>query len=540
MDTTRFQAFRVAIFQTFSRNKAVHMNIIDAILSYPEARHAIEFTLAPAFMRRWPSFYQALQEGGIDHDQLCRVFCQYVPLPGSAADPFLLPVDVTPILRPDSPTARDRLTVHVANLPDEEKPIGVGWQFSLVTAVSPLPSSWAYDLECSRLTTETTAAELAIAQLTHVLPQLPKRSARPLMLGDRYYGSAAFLLGARTLEADKLVRIQTHRVFYRPPPEPDPHRQGRRPTKGARFQPKDPTTHGTPTATWTGTDQRGRTVTVTAWDHLAFAKGMTHPFTVVRSVRQDSQPDTRKNPRVVWLIWDSYRKETATESVPPTPAPLPKIADYYAARFSIEHSFRFKKQNLLWAEPRLRTPEQFERWSDLIAAANNSLFLARELQICRRLPWEQSPARSPTPQQVRRALAHELPQLGTPASPPKPRGKAPGRTPGAHVKPAERYPIVRKSQGHSSTHSSRPDNTPSQQTKKRRAKSTKKPSLTACQLVSLIMLSILVMLSTPVPPTQLARKARKQSSEANSLSQNRSPVVRKRRTPFATGPPVTA
>ena len=40
-----------------------------------------------------------------------------------------------------------------------------------------------------------------------------------------------------------------------------------------------------------------------------------------------------------------------------------EVALGYALRFGQEHGYRFDKQGLLWDEPRLRTPEQFERWS---------------------------------------------------------------------------------------------------------------------------------------------------------------------------------
>jgi len=34
--------------------------------------------------------------------------------------------------------------------------------------------------------------------------------------------------------------------------------------------------------------------------------------------------------------------------------------------------------------------------------------------------------------------------MGTPARPPQPRGKAPGRAKGFHPKPAKRHPVIRK------------------------------------------------------------------------------------------------
>jgi len=59
-------------------------------------------------------------------------------------------------------------------------------------------------------------------------------------------------------------------------------------------------------------------------------------------------------------------------------------------------------------------------------------------------PWETS-QRPASPQQVRRAMTKIVAQLGTPARPPKPRGKSPGRPKGARVRPAPRYQVVYKS-----------------------------------------------------------------------------------------------
>lgn len=105
-----------------------------------------------------------------------------------------------------------------------------------------------------------------------------------------------------------------------------------------------------------------------------------------------------------------------------------------------EHGYRFDKQALLWTKPRLRTPEQFDRWSQIVAIVHNHLVIARDLVEAELYPWENK-HRVPTPQQVRRGLAKLLPQLGTPAHP---RGKSKGRKKGALIGKATRFPVVRK------------------------------------------------------------------------------------------------
>src|SRR5947209_19673251 len=68
-----------------------------------------------------------------------------------------------------------------------------------------------------------------------------------------------------------------------------------------------------------------------------------------------------------------------------------------------EHGYRFLKQALLWNRVHVRTPEQFERWSWLVALVVNQLYLARELGQAVHRPWEPS-ERAITPQQVRRVM----------------------------------------------------------------------------------------------------------------------------------------
>lgn len=109
----------------------------------------------------------------------------------------------------------------------------------------------------------------------------------------------------------------------------------------------------------------------------------------------------------------------------------------------MEHGYRFDKQALLWTQPRLRTPKQFERWTDVVAMAHNLLVLARPFVQAEYRGWENK-HRMTKPQQVRRGMRGILAQLGTPAKAPKRRGKSPGRAQGTVCKPISRFSVVRK------------------------------------------------------------------------------------------------
>ena len=47
----------------------------------------------------------------------------------------------------------------------------------------------------------------------------------------------------------------------------------------------------------------------------------------------------------------------------------------------VDHWYRFAKQRLHWTLPNLRTPEQSERWSDLMPLMSWQLWLARDLVV---------------------------------------------------------------------------------------------------------------------------------------------------------------
>lgn len=97
----------------------------------------------------------------------------------------------------------------------------------------------------------------------------------------------------------------------------------------------------------------------------------------------------------------------------------------------------------MWEKPRLRTPEQFERRSHIVAIAHNHLVLARDLVEAQLRPWANKQCQL-TPQHVRRGMHKLLASVGTPARPPQPREKSKGRNRGTKVKKAERFPLVRK------------------------------------------------------------------------------------------------
>jgi len=429
MNLSTLQAFRQGVYASLSRAADALFNTVDALLTESTASNFAELALSPFFTRRWASLYEAFEDGRIEAERLREVLLAHLPRP-APGERLLLGIDATGIARPQSHTSADRTALLVHNLPDSRTPpITAGWQFSTLMVLPDPVSSWGYLLDSQRIASQQTALEVAAAQLRAVVARLPQ-GLRPLLTADRAYPSAAFVRATADINCGKLLRMACRRVFYRPAPPPTGKRGAPR-KDGERFACHDPSTHGTPSVHWEGEERPGQRIEVDAWEHLHLSKAREVELTVIRLTRFAAS-GKKRDPRVSWFVW-----------IDQEPAPLAQISPLYRRRFGMEHTYRFHKQDLLWEEPRLRTPEQFERWTQIVAIVHNHLVLTRPLIEAKRQPWE-SADRPATPQQVRRAMAPILATVGTPAPAPQPRGKSPGRPRGAQIGPAIRYRVVKK------------------------------------------------------------------------------------------------
>jgi hypothetical protein len=428
MQHSTLSDYRTDLYATFSRAADALMNLNDALLTDTAAQSFVELTLSPFFVREWSSAYAACKDGRLDRAALRGVRVKYAPKP-QPHQRLVVAGDASSIARPDSGTARDRTYVHQSNLPDGCKPVTPGWQFSFVAIVPEEASSWVYTLDVERVPSHQTPVEVMGDQLIELIPQL---AHGVLFLGDGGYGNAVFLLKTEPVACDKLLRLAKNRVLRRAkPPRPDKPGPGRPLEDGAEFRCQDPTTHGVADAHWEGVEAQDQRLEVDRWDDLHFQAARPVVVSVIRVIRHGAA-DTKRDPKVSWFVFCGQ-----------TCPPLGEIPTVYARRYRIEHGFRFKKQDLMWETVRLRTPERFALWTDLVCCAENQLYLARESGLAHRQPWE-SPHRPLTPQQVRRGMNRILAELGTPARLCQVRGNSPGRLPGTIVEKAKRFPTVFK------------------------------------------------------------------------------------------------
>lgn len=329
--------------------------------------------------------------------------------------------------------------MHASNLPEGTKPVRPGWQFSTLSILPEVNSSWTFVLKNDRIVSTDTQASVMADQLQQALPLLSPGSLRPIWLGDGYYGSYVFLEKVADLPCDVLARFAKNRVLCRePPPAPAKPGRGHPIWHGARFACHDPATQGVPDQTWEETEADRPRIEVACWHGLHFKKARQVRVSVIRVTRH-AVADTKRDPKVSWFVFRGTQMP-----------PLATIPTLYARRYSLEHAYRVDKQDLLWETPRLRTPEQFECWTDVVACVRNQLFLSRDQVQALRQPWE-SVHRDRTPRQVRRCMGRIIAALGTPARPCRPRGKSPGWPLGRARKPVTTYRVVFKASAKAKT-----------------------------------------------------------------------------------------
>jgi hypothetical protein len=333
----------------------------------------------------------------------------------------LLAGDVSRWQRPAAKTLKDRTLSG-----GTDNGITVGHRYSTLAWIPEAEGSWALPLRHERITSFETPGSRAAFQLKQVTRQL---AVRPLAVYDRGYGNASFVHQTADIEADLLLRLASNRCVYGAPP---PYGGRGAPAKhGHKMKLNDPESWGQPTETLEVEDAKLGRVRVTRWSAYHFQASPKRPMEILRVEVLGRDPGKRRW-KPLWLAW-------LGETMPP----LETLWRSYLRRFALEHWYRFAKQRLYWTQPQFSSLEATERWSGLMPLLSWQLWLAREDCRDHPLPW-QSPQQALSPGRVAQAFASILVAIGTPALPPKPRGKAPGRSKGDRPSPRPRYPTVKK------------------------------------------------------------------------------------------------
>lgn len=414
--------FRQTVYDRLGPARDALFELGDAVWLTPSLNSFVELSTCPVFRRRWSSTYEALQDGRPDRLTLLDVYLAHLP---SGSRPVLAG-DHTAWPRLTAYTLRERTVEHQPTRQPGAKPITLGQGFSTLAWIPEGSGSWALPLLHERIRPDETPIGKAVAQLRTVCARGPQRAVG---LYDAEYGCAPCVNASADIACDKLGRLRPNLCLWGPAP---PYQgRGRPPKHGDKFKLNDPTSWGLADETLEFTDPVLGAVRLALWRDQHFRKAAAHPVQVVRLERLGAR-GTRRAPKALWVGW-----------VGEPPPPLREWWHLYLRRFALDHWYRFAKQRLYWTLPHFKTPEQAERWSDLMPVATGALWLARPVVADKPLPWQKAQA-ALTPGRVKPGFGRLMAQIGTPARAPKARGKAPGWPKGRRRSPAPRYAVVKK------------------------------------------------------------------------------------------------
>ena len=229
-----------------------------------------------------------------------------------------------------------------------------------------------------------------------------------------------------------MVRLRRDRVLYG---APGPYGgMGRPRVHGDRFAFKEAQTWGEPDATVELEHDRWGWVRLRRWDQRHARQDASTPFSVILA-ETHLERDKPSHP-----FWLGYQPPPHQE---PGHQRLEELWQWFEWRWPVEPSIRFRKQYLHWTLPRFQQPGRCDRWTMLVDIAQWELFLARDLVRDRPLPW-QSAQEQLTPERTLQSLGATFREIGTPAAPPKTRGKSPGWRRGRPRTRPKRHPAVKK------------------------------------------------------------------------------------------------
>ncbi|HVF98941.1 MAG TPA: NF041680 family putative transposase [Chloroflexia bacterium] len=430
--------FRQAAYKGLGRAKDALFELADAVQLTQSLPSIAHLSLCPLFRRKWPSVYEALQDGTPDRDALLQLYSSHVhdsTYPTLATPRVLLAGDNTAWPRPLARTLSERTYLHQpATLPGlGGRPITVGHSYSTVAWVPEEEGSWALPLLHERITSGESVLDKAADQLSRARKCLPGE-VQLISMYDSQYGCAPFVEATSSIECDKVLRLRPNLRLFEPPP---PYKgRGPHPKHGPPFKLNDPDTwSNTDELLWVDDPVQGW-VLVQVWHSLHFRASPRQPMTLIRVSRPGAR-GTRRDPKAQWLAWVGYGGKK--------PPPVEEWWRVYGRRFALDHWYRFAKQRLHWTTPHLATPRQCEVWSDLMPLVMWELWLCRGVVADRPLPWH-NPQRANklTPGRVAEGMAAVIARIGTPACVPKPRGYSPGWPTGQPRKPRARQPVLKK------------------------------------------------------------------------------------------------
>ena len=442
--------FRERLYAHMDRRADALFELIDAILTANAVPSPVHLSLQAIYRRGWGSLYAALAKGRIDEKRLRDLLARYRFAEETDLPPVYA-IDGSVWPRCDAEASPERGYYYHPSRHSAGQPIVAGWAYQVVAQLGFERDSWVTPVDAKRVRPEEDANDVAAEQVKELVDRIVEkrdgtRCGAPLFVFDAGYDPVRLQLNLGGCRAQILVRLNSGRTFYADPERPTKRPVGRPHRHGKKFDCKDPSTWSEATCEHLCENEDYGIVRVRAWSGLhpktrrAEKRYGSNSACVIRGtvvlveVGRLPRGERRRKPKKLWLWWHGEGQPN-----------LSLLWRSYVRRFAIEHAVKFLKGTLGWTTPRVRHPEQADRWTWLVLAAYAQLRLARALVEDRRLPWERRlPPRKVTPTRVLRNFVTLLPALGTPAEAPKPCGRSPGRPTGKLSGRAKRYPAIKK------------------------------------------------------------------------------------------------
>ncbi len=383
------RTFRDSLYECFDRRADALFELTDSILTSGVVPSPVHLSLEAVHRRGWGSLYAALSRGRIDAEALRVLFSRH-PLAGGGQPPVYA-VDMSVWSRCDAESSPQRgYYYYHPSRHSAGQPIVAGWAYQFIAQLGFARESWVAPMDLLRVRPTENSNEVAAEQIKRLLDRAPRQyGASPLFVFDAGYDPVQLQTGMEGWNAQILVRLRAGRCFYADPTGP-PARTGRPRRHGPKMDTGDPQTWSEPSDEHRCEDLSYGVVHVRAWaglhpkTHNHPTRGTRRPRPIARGTRGtlvlvevSRLPRPTREPRRLWLWWSGPGKPD-----------LDLLWRAYVRRFDLEHTFRFLKQTLGWTTPRVRHPEQADRWSWLMLAAFTQLRLARQCVADRRLPWE--------------------------------------------------------------------------------------------------------------------------------------------------------
>jgi len=425
--------FRQAVYDhAFKKREDALFELLDALLVMGPTVSFPYLSLALTCQRKWPSLYQAIEEGALDRHWLSTYLAQQVPETGIC----YWPLDCTIWERVHADTSPGRVYVYKPTPLASRNTVSIGFSYSLLDWAPRRDQSWTLSVDVQRVGSTQKEWEVGaeqIRQMNQAREQYDQ--VLDIVVADCKYGNHKFLRPLWGQRCGIIVAMRRDRVLYRAPRPEEQKHFGPKRKHGRRFAFKEPETWEEPDEFSSFTDERWGQVELQRWNDLHELGAADAPVDVVRA-RIHLERDKPPNP--LWLAWQAPPQLPAQIEVT-----IETLWQAYRHRWPVEPSIRFRKQRLMWTKPQFHDPERGDLWSTLVSLAFWMLYLARPVVADRPMAWQKK-QQELTPERVQQGWAEIFCTIGTPVRPPKTRGKSPGWPTGKPRQRRERHRVVRK------------------------------------------------------------------------------------------------